>query len=554
MAFVPASSPPVEPADPTEEGGRRLWRWTVIWLLGAFALRTALSSLVPLLPDETYYWEWSRRLESGYFDHPPGIALLIWAGTALFGATELGVRAGPSAAALLTHGAAVAAAWVLAGRGLEGARAALRAAALMTLLPIATLGLVLATPDAALFATAMVALLAVERALAARFRSWASFGWWTLAGVALGGAFVAKYTAVLLPMGLVIACLIHPALRRRFAEPGPWWASAIALTLFAPVVVWNAFNDWASFRFQLGHGLGSGPARGTPLTRIAEMFGGQVGLASPILFVLLAIAVIAALREGWRTRAHAEVTDLAPRRFALAVVAITPLLFFTMSAWRKSVEANWPAMIYPAAVLLLATHTGAIVTGRWWRRGLALGALLLGVVAAQAWYPVLPLKPAKDPIARAHGWTTLAQAAQRALHDPWLDGTIDRWIAADRYQDASELAFLMPEHPPVMALNLGGRTNQYDIWPNAWTRIRPGDALVAVFDANPKGDSLAVRVGSWFKETRPGEEVVLRRGAGDITHRRIWLYRIAQDVPRDRAAALADMRSTPLPNAAGSAR
>lgn len=533
-------------------GSRRLWLWVAFWLTSALALRTVLSALVPLLPDETYYWDWSRRLEAGYFDHPPGIALLIRLGTLGLGDTPAGVRLGPAVAALVTHGAAILSAWMLAGRGPTGARAALRAAVLMTLLPIATLGLVLATPDAALFATAMVALLAVERALAAPLRSWGSFGWWTLAGIALGGAFVAKYTAVLLPMGLVIACLIHPALRRRFTEPGPWWASCLALSLFAPVVVWNAFNDWVSFRFQLGHGLGSGPARGTPLSRIAEMLGGQIGLASPIVCALLALAVIMALRDGWRTRTQAAVTDLATRRFALAVVAVTPLAFFTISAWRKPVEANWPAMIYPAAVLLLATSMSHAMIDRWWRRGLAVAAVLLGVVAIQAWYPVLPLRPAKDPIARAHGWTTLAEATYRAARDPWLDGTIDRWIAADRYQDASELAFHLPDHPHVMALNLGGRTNQYDIWPNAWTRVRPGDALVAVFDATPKGDSLATRVGRWFMAMRPGEEVVLRRGTGDITRRRIWLYRIAQDVPRDRAAALADTsRATAAPVTSG---
>ncbi|MFN7532884.1 MAG: glycosyltransferase family 39 protein [Gemmatimonas sp.] len=185
------------------------------WVLAAALLRGVLSALVPLLPDETYYWEWSRRLEAGYFDHPPGIALLIRTGTLLFGNSTAGVRAGPALAALGTHLAAIACAWQLAGRGNAGRLAARRAAMLVTLLPIATLGLVLATPDAALFATAMIALLAVERALATPVRSWASFLWWLLAGVALGGAFVAKYTAVLLPMGLVIACLVHPALRRR---------------------------------------------------------------------------------------------------------------------------------------------------------------------------------------------------------------------------------------------------------------------------------------------------------------------------------------------------
>ena len=109
------------------------------------------------------------------------VALLIAAGTRLFGHTAMGVRAGPAMAALLMHVAAVVCAWQLAGRGPTGLRAATRAAMLVALLPIATLGLVLATPDALLFASAMFALLGVERALAAPLRSWRSLGWWTVA-------------------------------------------------------------------------------------------------------------------------------------------------------------------------------------------------------------------------------------------------------------------------------------------------------------------------------------------------------------------------------------
>lgn len=61
--------------------------------------------------------------------------------------------------------------------------------------------------------------------------------------------------------------------------------------------------------------------------------------------------------------------------------------------------------------------------------------------------------------------------------------------------------------------------------------MRPGDGLLAVFDDNPAGDSLGVRVGRWFKESRRGEQVVLTRGDGAVGHRRLWYYRIAFDVP-----------------------
>ncbi|MFY7950579.1 MAG: glycosyltransferase, partial [Gemmatimonas sp.] len=91
---------PAATASPVRSSAQE-WRSALVWILGALLLRTGLAALVPLLPDETYYWEWSRRLEAGYFDHPPGIALLIAFGTALFGDTHAGVRAGPAMAALL---------------------------------------------------------------------------------------------------------------------------------------------------------------------------------------------------------------------------------------------------------------------------------------------------------------------------------------------------------------------------------------------------------------------------------------------------------------------
>jgi 4-amino-4-deoxy-L-arabinose transferase-like glycosyltransferase len=525
-----SNAAPAAPAARTREATTP-WLPVAAWIIGAALFRLLLSAFVPLLPDETYYWEWTRRLEGGYFDHPPGIALLITLGVKLFGNTVAGVRAGPAIAAVITHVAAVTCAWQLAGRGAAGATAARRAAAIVAVLPIATLGLVLATPDAALFATTMVSLLAVERALAHPVRSFSSLLWWVVAGVALGGAFVSKYTAVLLPLGLVIACLVHPALRRRFVEAGPWVASAIALALFAPVVIWNAVNQWVSFRFQLGHGFNAA-ARGHPISRELEMIGGQIGLASPLLFGLLALVVWWALRDGWAARHTAAPTDTVVRRFALAVIAVVPLVFFAVSAWRRPVEANWPAMIYPGAMMLLAASEQPVVRGVWWRRGLVLAVVLLAIVGGQAFAPVLPVAPRRDPIARAHGWTTLAAAMQRARADQFLEGTIDRWVAADRYQDASQLAFHLPDQPVVFALNLGGRTNQYDVWPNAWQKVRPGDGLVVAFDADTKGDSLARVVGSWFKATKQGDVVSLRRNGGEVTTRRLWLYRIARDVPR----------------------
>ncbi len=510
----------------------------IVWIAVGMVVRALLSGLVPLLPDEAYYWEWSRRLEAGYFDHPPGIALLIAAGTAIGGNTTLGVRLGAWVLGTIAHVALV----LLAGR-LGGRWAAARASALTLVLPLATLGLVLATPDAPMLASLAVAAWCTVSALQSPPRSWRALMWWGGAGVAAGGAMVSKYTGVVFPVAVLAAFVAHPVLRRRFREPGPYVAVFLATMVFAPVLVWNWFYEWISFRFQFSHGFS--PARGHPVLRELELLGGQLGLATPVLFVLLMIAVWSALRGARRERAAGagspatlSFNDAAQDggvRFLLAVSTVVPVLLFTVSAWRRSVEANWPAPIYVGAIALLAASRAAWSTGRWYRGGVGFAALLLVLVAVQAWRPVLPLTPRKDPIARAHGWPALADVAHRAQRDPFLDGTVDVWVAANRYQDAAQLAFHLPQQPTVFALNLASRRNQYDLWETAYDRVRPGDGLVAVFDADAKGDSLAAVVSTWFRDHKLFADVPLMRREGVVTAKRVWVYRLAVDVPRSPA-------------------
>ena len=406
----------------------------------------------------------------------------------------------------------------------------------------------------------MLTLFALDRALASPVRSTQSTTWWCVAGVALGLAFLSKYTAVLIPASLFVACIVHPNLRRRFAEPGPYLATVLAALMFAPVVLWNASNEWISFRFQLGHGFGTG-AKGNVITRELELIGGQLALATPILAIMLAAATWWALRDGWRARvadvlepsdtgelaqsrngSRPDTRNLPTRRFALGAMALGPIVFFAISATRRSVEANWPALAYPAAIVLLASASQSATMHRWWKRGVIFAGVLLAVAALQAWKPLIPLAPRKDPIARAHGWDQLASVVDSMSRDAFVapqdiattsGNSSTRWLAAERYQDASELAFHLPGHPQVFSLNIAGRANQYDLWPTPYSEIRNGDALVASFDANPDGDARAAVVASWFRESREGPVVALRRGAGEVAHRKVWLFRDAYAVPAD---------------------
>src|SRR6478609_5424977 len=76
----------------TEGGPRRLlqYLWPILGLL--FVLRLLLAARLELAPDEAFYWVLTRHLSTGYLDHPPMIAYLMWLSTRAFGNTELAIR------------------------------------------------------------------------------------------------------------------------------------------------------------------------------------------------------------------------------------------------------------------------------------------------------------------------------------------------------------------------------------------------------------------------------------------------------------------------------
>jgi 4-amino-4-deoxy-L-arabinose transferase-like glycosyltransferase len=504
----------------------------------AAAVRLILASTVPLVPDETYYWEWSRHLASGYFDHPGAIAHLIHAGTSITGVTPLGVRLGAVAAGWLTS-----LFLVLLARRLSDDAGALRAAVIITCMPLAAAGLVLATPDAPLLLAVATTLLFLDLALTAPLGSRIALGWWLAAGGTLGLAFGSKYNAVLLPVGVLIAMLVYAPLRRQLTTPAPYLAGLFALLIFSPVIWWNSSHDWISFRFQLSHGLGHGP--GSALRQEASLIGSQLGLVSPILFVLLTVVVYRALRRQPSLREvhrHRHTQLLAARRALLASVAATTFLFFCWSALSRRAEPNWQAMAYIPAIALLAAYGGSLRWRRWLGAACALGSTMVAVVYLQATSPFLPIDTGSDPAARGAGWNVLAArmesaalfaegnesapAASARFVDNDANGraTSPRvWFAANRYQDASEIAFHLPSHPEVFSLNIASRANEYDLWPSFAERAHPGDDLVLVLIPPTPGhpDKVIASLRPYFDRATHVERLELTDGADLV--RDVWV-------------------------------
>lgn len=487
----------------------------------AAIIRVIFGALIPVFPDETYYWDWSRQLAPGYFDHPGGIALLIRLGAAVL--SPLGLSVSPLAVRLgaIVSGWIAAMATIAIARRLAGTDAALVCAIVISVLPLAAAGLILATPDAPLLAATAVGLYCVLRALESDVSSSASLGWWVLTGVALGAAFCSKYTSIFLPVGVVIAIVTRASLRERLREPGPYVACVVATLVFAPVLIWNAHHDWISFAFQVKHGLAKpeGSALRAAWRHEGDFFGGQAALASPILFIMLGIATFRALRK----REGVE-DPRSDAKYVLGIVALLSFGFFVYSALRQRVEPNWPAPAYIPAIALLATASWGTSARKWLRAGIIFAAVMSVVIYAQGVAPILPLAPRKDPIARAFGWREMTQQADSVMQVTLAERHAATWLAGDRYQEASVLAFYTPSHPRVFATNLSGRPNQYDLWPRFPEVAKRGDTMVIVVDDSDEGHphEAIKALSPFFDEVKRGPLAPLRRGSGDIGTRRVW--------------------------------
>lgn len=489
----------------------------------AAAVRLVFAALIPVFPDETYYWEWSRRLAPGYFDHPAAIALLIRLGHLALapfhaGATPLAVRL-----AVIVAGWIAALVTVAIARRLRGDAAAIRAAIVVSVMPLAAAGLILATPDVPVLMMTAVCLYCGTRVLEQPPRSAGSLLWWLVTGAAVGLAFSSKYTSIFLPVGVVGAFIARPSLRDRLAEPGPYIACVIASIVFLPVLVWNRDHGWISFVFQVRHGLAApqGSALVAAWKHEGDFWGGQAALASPILFVMMGIAVIGAVLGHRGEQAIRSSQD--DSRFVLGVVAVASFGFFVYSAVRQRVEPNWPSPAYIPAIVLLAVEDWSFTARKWFRAGIVLAGVMSALIYVQAIRPVLPVQPRKDPIGRAFGWRELTVSTDSTADAIHRETNAPTWLGGDRYQEASELAFHDPSHNTTFSTNISGRVNQYDLWPGFPDVARQGDNLVLALDDSDQPHEAVKALTPYFREVRRGALVPLRRGREQISTRRLWI-------------------------------
>jgi hypothetical protein len=298
---------------------------------------------IPITGDEAYHWEWATRLDWGYYDHPPMVALLIRISTELLGTDLLSVRLPALICALVV----AACAWTLAVGASGSRRVAFWAVTALLCTPLMQILGGLMTTDPPFAAFFMLSAITMIRALnSGRIIDWLLFG--AMAGCALQS----KLIGLAIPIALAGTFAVWPANRIWFRRAGPYLAMAVMVAVWTPNLIWNAQHDWAMFSFHTGLRHDPKPFP----THLVQYAIGQPLLLLPILWV----GTIGFLIGVWR-RSFRNGTEAALFAFTAPLLVIGLVLSF-----RLEVGIHWVGASYVTGLPLVASDW--LGSGKSWVR------------------------------------------------------------------------------------------------------------------------------------------------------------------------------------------
>lgn len=371
----------------------------ILWILiVSFFVKALIGGLLPLSPDEAYYWIWSHHLQLSYFDHPPFVSWLFLLGQPLESLGSFVRLPG------MIMGHLTLLLWILILKEYFSSQQLMTFTLLGLLMPfLGPAGLII-TPDTPMMFFWAACLLCMQKLMKSED--------WRMAlalGLCFGLGFSSKYPIVLI-LPVLLAWLIgEKGIHRKTLS----WVGIGALGAIAtsfPVWFWNLTNSMESFGFQLNHGFGGTSFK---IKYPIHYLTAQIGLIFPTV-----------LYFAWKGRKQAP--------FWLRWAAIFPLAFFGFSSLFSYAEANWPIAAHPA-FLALAAFT--IDTSVWKKITAGIWGLVLALVISEALFSWIP--------------STGVRLKTRVLHkyDAVAEHTRDLSpVFARTYQMASMVSFINGNH------------------------------------------------------------------------------------------------------------
>lgn len=458
---------------------------TIYILLFLFVVRLFLVFDMGLMPQDAYYFFYSEHPDLSYFDHPSGIAWVLWLFTTLLGKKVFVVKLAITLVTFCTE-----AAFVVLATCFMPVKGVIQATILLVSTILVSVLSLVATPDVPLLLFWTLSVLALYQAI---FRN--KNGYWLLAGILMGLAFNSKYTAVFLPAGLLMYLVLSPAHRKKLLSVWPYLSILVFAIMTLPVFIWNYRHDFASIKFQSVNRAAEAGNDYFNILNLLGVIGHQAFLLVPVLLFVLFL-VIGAIAKKYRFRPW---TIPAQQLFLLSFFAPVFLGFFFISIFYW-VKINWMMPAYITGIILASMY----IKPQWVKYQL-IGSLVIHLVMAVEiiFYP-FEVKSDDTWV----GWNQLADQVKEVRRQ-YPDYFI---FSADDYKTAAVLNFYFDEM--VYSKNIIGEPALQFDYVNADLQTLQGKNALFI-DSHPDlspCDTYPPILKKYFTQITPLQPILVKKG------------------------------------------
>ncbi len=297
------------------------------------------------LPDEAYYWLWSKNMSFSYFDHPPMVSWSLALLSSFFDNKYFIIRTLP----LLGLGIVltVMIVWQKYIFLKYGFGTCLKNTVLFLAFPINAIFFSISFPDymliTLLFACSFCLFLFFERNI---------LYYWYTAVLLFSLALLTKYNAVLFGLGILIYILYS---KKEIKSPSYGHIIASIFIIFLiqmPVLYWNFENDFVSFSFHLNERLDNGKD-------LTNIFKNNFGF---LLGVFIAFSPIFIFSLGYNFKFGNFKKNVNNFVIMSKFVLVFSISFCILLSFFTNVLYYW---VIPGAVLLIPFLSNIIRSKMW---------------------------------------------------------------------------------------------------------------------------------------------------------------------------------------------
>ncbi len=310
-------------------------------ILFSGVLRMIVAAMLELSNDEVYYYLYALDLQWNYFDHPPGVGILIriFTGNLLF-THEFFVRLG----AIVCAAIGTILSYQL-GKLIRNKRTGWLAAILYnTSIYTSVIAGTFIIPDSPQVVFWLGSLYIMYKIILQTGRQEpVEISQWLLFGLLTGLCVLCKVHGVFIWFGFGLYILFYQ--RSLLTSIGLYLAAIVTLLTISPIFWWNIQNDFITYKFHSGRvGVQDSPIH---LDYFLQTLGGQLLYNNPINAVVIIISL-------WKLRAMRYLEPIASRFILLNGLPI--ILVVTGMSLFNSMLPHWSGPGFMVLIFMAAAY------------------------------------------------------------------------------------------------------------------------------------------------------------------------------------------------------